>query len=98
MESFELQGEWWLDEMWNGNEIPEERVAGTLSFSPKEGGELDLIGAFQESANLLTGDSKGVVNIYGNLLMVILSVFLIVHSQEGVRALVIDLSPLNSIV
>jgi hypothetical protein len=41
MNSLEYRGEWWLAE-----EDKEDRVAGVLEFNPNDGGELELIGAF----------------------------------------------------
>jgi len=40
MESFDFKGLWWLPNN------PSEKLAGICSFTPFEGGELELIGDF----------------------------------------------------
>ena len=46
MESFELNGIWWLPENEN------KKVSGTLKFDPVDGGSLELIGSFKEPQDL----------------------------------------------
>ncbi len=40
MESFKLEGTWWLPDS------PDNRISGTLRYDPKEGAHLELIGSF----------------------------------------------------
>ena len=42
--------------MWDGESMPADAVAGTLSFSPEEGGRLDLIGCFVPIFERMDGD------------------------------------------
>lgn len=66
MESVELRGIWWPQEM--DDSTPDEAVAGTLSFSPTEGGELNLIGHFVpffERIDEDPADSGDLDTIYG---------------------------------
>jgi len=46
IEEFEYKGIWWLPDK------PEERVSGTLRFTPDEGAILDLIGSFKDIKNM----------------------------------------------
>lgn len=45
MEEFELEGVWWLPE------TPEDRVPGTLEFSPVSGASLDLLDSLKDPGN-----------------------------------------------
>jgi hypothetical protein len=50
IEEFEYKGRWWLPD------DPEEKIDGTLSFTPGEGAVLDLIGSFE---NIKSTNYKG---------------------------------------
>jgi hypothetical protein len=54
IEEFEHKGIWWLPI------DPEEKISGTLSFTPGEGAVLDLMGSFEEMKNT---NSKGCITI-----------------------------------
>ena len=43
IEEFKYEGEWWIPKN------PENKVRGTLYFSPKDGIKLDLLGLFEEN-------------------------------------------------
>lgn len=45
IKEFEYKGDWWLPEN------PQNRIKGTLKFSPNEGATLDLIGSFKDIKN-----------------------------------------------
>ena len=49
MESFDFKGFWWL------SNNPSEKLSGICSFTPSEGGELELIGDF---SNLAEGNDS----------------------------------------
>ncbi|MCU4753475.1 hypothetical protein OB919_16035 [Halobacteria archaeon AArc-curdl1] len=70
MDELELKGEWWLKEMAEDSDdiIPDDAVAGTLSFSPETGGNLELIGGFYHPFELFKDDDEdtnGPVTIHG---------------------------------
>jgi len=69
MDSIDLRGKWWLKGMRADDEIvPDAATAGTLSFSPKEGGELELIGSFHSTFERLDDESDtedGPATIHG---------------------------------
>jgi hypothetical protein len=47
MDSIEIGGKWWLKDMDVEDEfVPDQAVAGTLTYSPEYGVELDLLGSF----------------------------------------------------
>lgn len=50
IEEFEYKGIWWL------SDDPEEKIAGTLSFTPGKGAVLDLMGSFE---NIKSTNYKG---------------------------------------
>ncbi len=67
MESFEINGIWWLPENEN------KKVSGTLKFDPVEGASLELIGSFKEpkdlakvlEPNIILGvGSKKIITLY----------------------------------
>lgn len=69
MDSIDIGGKWWLEEMHEEEQlVPDEAVAGTLTFSPKYGVELDLFGSFYEFFERHNDDVEtedGPVNIFG---------------------------------
>ena len=69
MDSIDVGGKWWLEEMHEEEQlVPDEAVAGTLTFSPEHGVELDLLGSFYEIFERHNDDVEtedGPVNIFG---------------------------------
>lgn len=63
VKDIDLKGKWWTQEMDGGDSVPDEAVAGTLSFSPTNGGELDLIGCFTPLSERIDSNSPDI--IYG---------------------------------
>lgn len=61
METIERKGEWWLDEMQDESEgiVPDDAVAGTFTFSPEQGGDLDLVGKFPDGLDIFEEGGKG---------------------------------------
>ncbi len=58
MESFEEKGYWWL------SNYPNNRIPGTLKFSPEKGIELELIGTFDDRTPWVTNENGDQVKHY----------------------------------
>jgi len=68
MDSIDVGGKWWLEDMDEEDElVPEGAVAGALTYSPEHGVELELLGSFYRMFERHDDDATedGSVNIFG---------------------------------